>query len=285
LVRGIRTGTPIGVSIALSSIGLSTIAVACDLGLDVDALSRGCPECSIDASIDDAGVDTSSTSDAASACPSGRGPTMDRLVLGAGSLCVDRTEVTNAQFAAFLAAGEFPPPAPGCIAGASHVPTSGWPAPPAQSAHPVVNVTWCAAHAFCTWAGKRLCGARGSGGPIDVPLIGNPAFDEWSAACSRDGAFAYPYGSTYAAKACNGDDFGERTTAPVGLLPSCASDGGPLDLSGNVWEWINACATTGCYAHGGAFNSKSSELGCEAKVAVTADAAALPTVGFRCCAP
>src|SRR5262249_26958906 len=125
--------------------------LACDLGLDVDALSRGCPDC-----VDASSADGAARTDAAS-CSSLHGPAMVRTA----SLGIDRTEVTNEEYGAFLASGfHLGASAAGCDPTESYVPAAGWPAPPERSGRPVTRVTWCAARAFCAWAGKRLCGAR-----------------------------------------------------------------------------------------------------------------------------
>jgi sulfatase modifying factor 1 len=259
--------------------------LACNLGLDVDALTRGCPECADGAS----DRPDARTDDAIAPCPStSRGPEMIRTA----SLCIDSTEVTNEQYEEFLASGfrvDAASDVP-CDPAEPYEPTAGWPPPDAKRAHPVTHVTWCAARAFCAWAGKRLCGKRfksGAGGPLEVALIGQPEHDEWFAACSNDGTSPYPYGDVFADDACNGDAYGVRDTVIAGSLETCTSAGsGIYDLSGNVWEWIDACETTGpgCYARGGAFNSPAPELACSYFLRAERDAG-LDTVGFRCCAP
>lgn len=73
----------------------------------------------------------------------------------AGAYCMDATEVTNADYAAFLAAN---PPTSGqvawCAWNTSYLPPFGWPATGKEN-HPVVRVDWCDARAYCKWAGKR----------------------------------------------------------------------------------------------------------------------------------
>jgi formylglycine-generating enzyme required for sulfatase activity len=147
----------------------------------------------------------------------------------------------------------------------------------------VAFVRWCAARSYCQWAGKHLCGARG-GGALDVTLVGQSMIDMWTAACSQEGLTSYPYATAYVPTACNGDQNGVRASIPVGTLATCAiPDSGVRDLSGNVWEWIDACDATGfCFAHGGAFNSPAGELTCTSALRVTRDGG-LDTVGFRCC--
>ena len=197
--------------------------------------------------------------------------------------CMDTTEVTNAQYAEFVAAGmrfDTPP----CDATTPYAPTAN-----GAAGEPVRGVPFCAARAFCAWAGKRLCGRRnpaGTGGALEPALLGRPDLDEWTATCSNDGVTDYPYGKTFDGKACNGDDFGARIPLAAGGLAGCASadGGGPRDLSGNVWEWIDCCEPDGgaCFAHGGAFNSPQPELTCASRLRLARETA-LDTVGFRCC--
>ncbi|MDB4938528.1 MAG: hypothetical protein JWP87_5500 [Labilithrix sp.] len=274
---------------------LIAAAIACDLGLDVDGLERGCPGCS-DAATDatdaspgamDAASDVSTTDAAQPApCPSLHGSPMQRVALRDGTaFCIDELEVTNDDYAAFLDGGADAgaPSAPGCDPAESYVPQAGWPPIATRGKNPVSFVRWCAARAYCAWAGKHLCGGR-TGGALDVTLVGRPEHDTWTAACSNEGAATYPYATAYVASACNGDQYGVHASVPVGSIATCAApDGGPRDLSGNLWEWIDACDATGfCFAHGGAFNSPESELTCTSALRAARDGG-LDTVGLRCC--
>jgi len=137
---------------------------------------------------------------------------------------LDRYEVTNAAFQKFIRARpEW---------SSAHIPErfhnrnylkdwNGDNFPKGKSNHPVVNVSWYAAVAFCRWSGKRL-----------------PREAEWEFA-ARGGLKdkTFPWGdepvdssrANYAGSKING-------TTPVG---SYAANGyGLFDLAGNVWEFM-----------------------------------------------
>ena len=212
-----------------------------------------------------------------SGCPAGLpGPTLVQVPSpSGGSYCVDRTEVTNADYAAFLIAS---PPTSGqlssCGWNATYVPPYGWPAA-GKDSYPVVWVDWCDAYAFCAWAGKRLCGKS-----------------EWYNACSAGGTRTYPYGSTYNTTACVGGDYdgtpgygGTDYAQQAGSVVSCEGGyPGLFDLSGNVFEWQDSCSGTPdyCLFGGGAFGSGASQLECGAGISASRDTR-YPTMGFRCC--
>jgi sulfatase modifying factor 1 len=211
-----------------------------------------------------------------------------------GSFCVDGTEVTNEQYAAFLSAGiaSTDGGSVACAWNETFAPDAGWPAAPGAEKLPVAFVDWCDAAAFCAWAGKRLCGRIG-GGPISPTEAANANANQWLYACSVQGSWSYPYGSTYDGGSCNGADMaGPEVPRPVGTIESCQSYPGVFDLSGNVAEWTDCCnAATGsqdaCEHRGGAYNtvgpSGSPNLSCNAKVA-SGRSFVGPALGFRCCA-
>jgi formylglycine-generating enzyme len=135
--------------------------------------------------------------------------------------------------------------------------------------NPVRGVDWCDAEAYCKWAGKRLCGVVG-GGPAKLEqLIDAP--NEWHRACSDGGVSSWPYGNNYKKHACNGLDQGIADITPVASFADCVGGvEGLFDMSGNLWEWTNACGEDpgaehweqDCQRRGGSFHSSKDVLRC-----------------------
>lgn len=191
-----------------------------------------------------------------------------------GGYWIDRTEVTNAAFARFVAATghvtaaeraptreEFPDAPPAMLVAGSAmfkapaapvalddplqwwawVPGASWRTPEgpgssieARRDHPVVHAAYADAEAFCRWAGKRL-----------------PTEAEWEFA-ARGGleGKVYPWGDEFRPGGRwmtnsfqgqfpnrNSGDDGHVATAPVAQFP--ANGFGLHDVAGNVWEWVS----------------------------------------------
>ena len=169
---------------------------------------------------------------------------------------IDQTEVTNAMFKKFVDETGYRSDAE--KVGAGYVfdsLTNSWPATDGANwqqprgpggnlnglaDHPVVQVTWNDARAYCEWAGRRL-----------------PTEAEWEKAArgiltGTGEVRTYPWGNQ--AVAGNLLNFADRNlnvgwadknvndgyqyTAPVGHYPDGASPSGALDMAGNVWEWV-----------------------------------------------
>lgn len=231
--------------------------------------------------------------DAGSTCPEGRGPAMVRLPAPL-DFCIDSTEVTLGQYRTFLQAGVAPADQPPrCASNGSFGSNISFPMPEAgRDQEPIRGVDFCDALAFCTWAGKTLCGDRETGGPTG--LDAGPK-GRWYAACNHndDTLHDYPYGEPFDVNACNGlQRWQEQDAAakllPVASLPSCeGSYPGLFDLSGNVQEWEDSCATTDagtrCVTRGGAFYNGSANLRCDTRNVIPADTQDVG-LGVRCCA-
>jgi formylglycine-generating enzyme required for sulfatase activity len=145
---------------------------------------------------------------------------------------MDRYEVTNAQFRAFLEASGYQP-------AVTHNFLRHWQGgfPDALADHPVTWVSLEDARAYAAWAGKRL--------PTDM---------EWQWAAQGPDGRAWPWGPDFDPTACNGDSAG---TTPVAAYPRNVSPWGVADLVGNVWEWIDVEVTDGwhrwCFIRGGSY--------------------------------
>jgi formylglycine-generating enzyme required for sulfatase activity len=129
---------------------------------------------------------------------------------------IDRTEVTNAMYARCVSADECDTPSSNSSGtGAVHFGNSEF------DNHPVINVSWEDANAYCLWVDRRL-----------------PTEAEWEKAARGENAFTYPWGQD----APNNDllNFNSAVgdTTEVGTYLDGASPYGALDMAGNVWEWV-----------------------------------------------
>jgi len=133
---------------------------------------------------------------------------------------IGRDPVTNAQYSAFVRAKGVKPP--------DHWVDGQIPA--GKEHHPVVNVSWHDARAFCDWLGNEQAA------PVTRIRLLTEA--EWEYAARGSEGRDYPWGSEPPdEKHCN---FGGKVgdTTPVGSYPFGATPRGVNDLAGNVWEWI-----------------------------------------------
>ncbi len=102
--------------------------------------------------------------------------------------------------------------------------------PKGLESHPVMDVTWRDAIAYCKWL-SEMTGKR----------ITLPSEAEWEKAARGDkDKRAYPWGHTFESTRCNSSELEIGDTTPVGIFPNGASPYGCLDMSGNVWEWTRS---------------------------------------------
>jgi formylglycine-generating enzyme required for sulfatase activity len=205
--------------------------------------------------------------------------------------CIDSTEVTGAQYAAWLATNPALPDSTDANCGWK---TSYNDADHSTGDYPAGDVDWCDAYAYCLGVGKRLCGKIG-GGPNDPGDANDASLSQWYNACSSGGVNKYPYGNTYNSTACNGADywgnqpFVTETSLVVGTLTSCQSSivsyTGVYDLSGNVGEWEDSCNSAGeaaaCQLRGGSFYESDVYVTCTSNHNYRHYRNT--EIGFRCC--
>ncbi|MCC7188014.1 MAG: SUMF1/EgtB/PvdO family nonheme iron enzyme [Anaerolineales bacterium] len=147
---------------------------------------------------------------------------------------IGKYPITNREYQAFVRDGGNPP--------------RGWDGdqfPPEKGSHPVVNVSWDDATAYCKWLGEKT--------KKNYRL---PTEAEWEKAARwrphpspsgrGDGgegegeSLIYPWGNNFDTKNANTGEAKIGDTSDVGKFsPQGDSPYGCADMSGNVWEWCN----------------------------------------------
>ncbi len=126
---------------------------------------------------------------------------------------IDKYEVTNRRYKAFVDATGHPPP--------PH--WRGGRIPPGKEDHPVVYVSWYDAVAFCRWEGKRL-----------------PTEAEWEKAARGTDGRTFPWGNKFSPYKANTPQLGTGDTMKVGSFEDGKSPYGVYDMAGNVFEWTSS---------------------------------------------
>lgn len=173
-----------------------------------------------------------------------------RLVYVA-AFSIDRYEVTNAQYKQFVDGTGHPPPSH--LTPRFNLWTEASPLPGSDQ-HPVVNISWHDAVAYCRWQEKRLPteaewekAARGTdnrrypwGMDWDVSLSNSASYWAGRTIEFTDGAAWKAFWMTGdGARASQEHGLnGEVLTLPIGTFPQGASPYGLLDMAGNAAEWV-----------------------------------------------
>lgn len=173
-------------------------------------------------------------------------PEVPQRVVGVGGFWIDRTEVTNRAYAAFVRATGHRVPDQAASWARPYRWTEG---APALLDHPVTLVSFDDAQQFCRWRGARL-----------------PTEEEWEKAARGTDRRAYPWGDRYRPSRVAGAQWRSKAvldrielwtqwwgthymgrmrgrevgTFRVGWFPSGSSPYGALDMAGNVFEWVDA---------------------------------------------
>ena len=125
---------------------------------------------------------------------------------------IDKYEVTNAKYKAFVDATGHPKP-PHWTKGI----------PKKYLDHPVIYVNWFDAVEYCKWEGKRL-----------------PSEAEWEKAARGTDGRAFPWGDKFSKDKANTPQYGNEDTLPVGSFADGVSPYGAHDMAGNVFEWTDS---------------------------------------------
>ncbi len=184
---------------------------------------------------------------------------------------IDRHEVTNAQYEAFVLERGHRRPAlwdDDRLSG------------PRQ---PVVGVDWFDAAAYCDWADKRLCTEA-----------------EWEKAARGTDGRPYPWGEEEPDAARANFDMRVGRPVDVGSHPAGVSPFGAYDMAGNVWEWVADWYQHGYYREAPTRNPRGPASGAvrvdrggswvngAVSIVTTKRGRLIPTakgdqIGFRCC--
>jgi serine/threonine-protein kinase len=129
---------------------------------------------------------------------------------------IDRTEVTNSQYARCVADGACSPP--GKLGSGTRDSYYG---KDEFGHYPVINVTWDDSDTYCQWAGGRL-----------------PTEAEWEYAARGPDSLTFPWGNDLPDDTLLNYNENVGDTTQVGAYPGGASWVGAMDMAGNVGEWV-----------------------------------------------
>ena len=130
---------------------------------------------------------------------------------------IGKYPITNREYQEFIKDAKYQPP-------------QGWDGdkfPDGKGGHPVVNVSWDDAIAYCKWLSEK------TKKPYRLPTEA-----EWEKAARGEDGRVYPWGKEFDSKKANTNESGIVDTSEVGQFsPQGDSPFGCADMAGNVLEW------------------------------------------------
>jgi hypothetical protein len=234
------------------------------------------------------------------------GPALVRLTTPKGvPYCMDRTEVKQIDFSAFVAVAEKDPallhpegePAH-CAKGYKLLPDAPEGSddvqidcsasrydPEKHPDFPQVCVSPCAARAYCLWAGKDLCGST-TRKPLAVADRRDPEASAWHNACTNGGKTEVTDPGGFA----SGDCRLPFPPAPVGATPKCVGPKAPfnqlLGIGDGVQEWADVSDGVQFYLRGPyVISNDSGVFDACSDIGGAGGGGPRDAVGFRCCLP
>ncbi|MDH5507900.1 MAG: formylglycine-generating enzyme family protein, partial [Anaerolineae bacterium] len=161
---------------------------------------------------------------------------------------IDKYEVTNAAYQAFIDAGGYENPEFWSEDGLAWLKKKGGRELPRKcltdlvADHPSVCITWFEAEAYAAWRGGRL-----------------PTEAEWEYAARGPESLIYPWGNDWDATKANLVD--SEGLMAVGSFPLGASWVGAMDMCGNAMEWVSNWLDWDYYQKGETVDPQGPESG------------------------
>jgi formylglycine-generating enzyme required for sulfatase activity len=132
---------------------------------------------------------------------------------------IGKYPITNREYQAFVSDIGYTPPHD----------WNGDQFPAEKGSHPVVNVSWNDATAYCKWLSEKT-----------KKQYRLPTEAEWEKAARGEIGFIYPWGNEFDLQKANTSEANNGGTSEVGRFsPQGDSPYGCADMVGNVWEWCN----------------------------------------------
>ena len=130
---------------------------------------------------------------------------------------IGKYPITNREYQVFIGDTKYEPPRD----------WNGDQFPPKKDRHPVVNISWDDANAYCKWLTEKT-----------KNHYRLPTEAEWEKAARGENGLIYPWGNEFDPTKANTSDVNISDSSEVGQFsPQGDSTYGCTDMSGNVWEW------------------------------------------------